>query len=159
MFQDYKDLLSAFSAHGVKYLIVGGYAVALHAQPRATKDIDLFIKADLENARAVHAALLQFGAPLGTIRPEDLSDSKCVVRFGREPLAVDILGEIPGVDFDLAWEHRVEAVLDSETGQKAHFISREDLLATKLASARPQDIADAAAIRSSAKSHKKTGDS
>ncbi len=66
MFQDYKDLLSAFNAHGVKYLIVGGYAVSFHAQPRATKDIDLFIKADAANARAAYAALASFGVPLGT---------------------------------------------------------------------------------------------
>jgi hypothetical protein len=64
MYQDYKDLLSAFHAHGVKYLIVGGYAVIFHAQPRFTKDIDLFIKADPANAQATYAALAAFGAPL-----------------------------------------------------------------------------------------------
>ena len=63
MYQDHKDLLSVFHAHGVKYLIVGGYAVIFHAQPRFTKDIDLFIKADAVNARAVYAALAEFGAP------------------------------------------------------------------------------------------------
>src|SRR6185503_20972848 len=64
MYQDYKDLLSAFHAHGVRYLIVGGYAVIVHAQPRYTKDIDLFIKADLANAQATYAALAEFGAAL-----------------------------------------------------------------------------------------------
>jgi len=63
MYQDYKDLLSAFHVHGVRYLIVGGYAVIYHAQPRFTKDIDLFIKADLANAQATYAALAAFGAP------------------------------------------------------------------------------------------------
>ncbi len=72
MFQDFKDLLSAFNAHGVKYLIVGGYAVAFHAQPRATKDIDLFIKADAANAKATYAALTSFGASLDKVRAEDL---------------------------------------------------------------------------------------
>src|ERR1700722_493751 len=62
MYQDYKDLLSAFHAHGVKYLIVGGYAVIFHAQPRATNDIDLFIKPDPANARAGYDALAEFGA-------------------------------------------------------------------------------------------------
>jgi hypothetical protein len=66
--------LSAFHAHGVRYLIVGGYAVIFHAQPRFTKDIDVFIKADLANAQAVYAALAEFGAPLQNIRPEDFSD-------------------------------------------------------------------------------------
>ena len=61
MYQDYKDLLSAFRAHGVKYLVVGGFAVIFHAQPRFTKDMDLFIKADPENARAIYDALAEFG--------------------------------------------------------------------------------------------------
>jgi hypothetical protein len=60
MYQDYKDLLSAFHAHGVRYLVVGAYAVIFHAQPRFTKDIDLFIKADAANARAIFAALASF---------------------------------------------------------------------------------------------------
>ena len=66
MYQGFKDLLSAFHAHSVKYLIVGGYAVFFHAQPRKTKGIDLFVKADQSNARAAHAALAAFGAPLKT---------------------------------------------------------------------------------------------
>jgi hypothetical protein len=68
MYQDYKDLLSAFHAHGVRYLIVGGYAVIFHAQPRFTKDIDVFIKADSANAQATYDALAEFGAPLEGIR-------------------------------------------------------------------------------------------
>jgi hypothetical protein len=70
MYQDYKDLLSAFHAHGVRYLVVGAYAVIFHAQPRFTKDIDLFIKADPANARAILAALASFGAPLKGIQPK-----------------------------------------------------------------------------------------
>src|ERR1700733_5099116 len=103
MYQDYKDLLSAFHAHGVKYLGVGGYAVIFHAQPRSTKDIDLFIKADPANAQAVYAALAEFGAALENLCPEDFSDSKSFFRFGRDPRGVDILPDIPGVDFDAAW--------------------------------------------------------
>jgi hypothetical protein len=104
MFQDFKDLLSAFNAHGVKYLVVGGYAVSFHAQPRATKGIDLFIKADAVNARATYRALASFGAPLDTIRVEDLAEPRNFIRFGREPRAVDILPGIDGVDFDAAWD-------------------------------------------------------
>ena len=74
MYQDYKDLLSAFNAHGVKYLIVGGYAVIFHAQPRFTRDLDFFIKADPTNAQATHAALAEFGVALAGIRPEDFTD-------------------------------------------------------------------------------------
>jgi hypothetical protein len=147
MYQDYKDLLSAFNVHGVKYLIVGGFAVIYHAQPRFTKDIDLFIKPDAENARATFAALADFGASLQGVRPEDFTDSSTFFRFGREPQGFDILPAIPGVDFDAAWERRVETVIDAATGLQANFISANDLLASKLASGRPQDLADADAIR------------
>src|SRR5437660_8787995 len=100
MYQDYKDLLSAFHAHGVKYLVVGGYAVSFHAQPRATKDLDLFVKADAGNAKAIYAALASFGAPLESIRMEDLINPQKFIRFGREPVAVDILPGIDGVIFE-----------------------------------------------------------
>jgi hypothetical protein len=93
MFQDFKDLLSVFNARGVKYLVVGGYAVSVHAQPRATKDLDLFVKADADNAQAIYAALREFGAPLEGIHVDDLADRTKFVRFltraggGRHPPA------------------------------------------------------------------------
>ena len=74
MYRDYNDLLCAFHAHGVRYLIVGGYAVIFHAQPRFTSNIDFFIKADLANAQATYAVLASFGAPLEGIRPEEFAD-------------------------------------------------------------------------------------
>jgi hypothetical protein len=147
MHQEYRDLLSAFHAHGVKYLVVGGYAVVFHAQPRFTGDIDLFIKTDLTNARAVYNALDEFGAALQGVRPEDFTDRSTFFRFGHEPRGIDILPDIPGIDFDAAWERRVEGVVDPASGLKANFISADDLIAAKLASGRPQDIADADAIR------------
>ena len=147
MNQEYKDLLSAFHARGVKYLIVGGYAVIFHAQPRFTKDIDIFIGTDPENARAAYAALADFGAPLEGIRPEDFTDRGSFFRFGREPQGFDILPDIQGVDFDPGWARRVETVIDPESGLKANFISADDLIAAKLAAGRLQDIADADAVR------------
>jgi len=154
MYQDYKDLLSAFHAHGVKYLVVGGFAVIFHAQPRFTKDMDLFIKADPENANATYAALATFGAALQGIRPEDFADRSSFFRFGRDPKGFDILPNIPGVDFDAAWERRVETVIDPATGLKANFISADDLIAAKLAAGRPQDLADADAIRKATESQR-----
>ncbi len=151
MYQDYKDLLSAFQSHGVKYLVVGGFAVIYHAQPRFTKDLDLFIRADPANAKATYAALAQFGAPLQGIRPDDFTDRNNFFRFGRDPKGFDILPDIPGVDFDAAWERRVEIVVDEKTGLKANFISADDLIASKLASGRPQDLADADAVRQAQK--------
>jgi hypothetical protein len=152
MYQDYKDLLSAFHAHGVRYLIVGGYAVIFHAQPRFTKDIDIFIKADLPNAQATWAALASFGAPLEGIRPEEFAERSSFFRFGRDPRGFDILPDLPGVDFDAAWERRVEGVLDTKTGLRAFFISKDDLIAAKLASGRRQDLADVEAIEKAAES-------
>lgn len=63
MYKEFKDVLSAFHAHGFKYLVVGGYAVIFHTQPRATKDLDWLILADPENAKATYAALAEFGMP------------------------------------------------------------------------------------------------
>ena len=147
MYQDYKDLLSAFHAHGVRYLIVGGYAVIFHAQPRFTKDIDLFIKADPANAQATYDALAEFGVPLANVRPAEFAERGSFFRFGRDPRGFDILPDIPGVEFDAAWERRVEGVIDAATGLKAFFISKDDLIAAKLAAGRPQDLADVSAIQ------------
>ena len=126
MFDDFKELLSIFHAHSVKYLIVGGYAVSFHAQPRATKDIDLPIKPDAENAKAVYAALAKFGAPLEGLTPEDFSDRGKFFRMGHEPVMVDILPEIDGVDFDSAWEKRVESVIDLGSGAALRKASESD---------------------------------
>ncbi|MGP8252673.1 MAG: DUF6036 family nucleotidyltransferase [Terracidiphilus sp.] len=142
--------MSAFNAHGVRYLVVGAYAVIFHAQPRFTKDIDVFIQADPSNAHATYDALAAFGAPLEGIRPEDFAQRGSFFRFGHDPHSFDILPEIPGVDFEEAWGRRVEGVIDPQTGLRAFFISASDLIASKLAAGRPQDIADAEAVRKAA---------
>ncbi len=147
MFDDFKEPLFIFHAHDVKYLVVGGYAVSFHSQPRATKDLDLLIKPDPENAKAIYTALVRFGAPVQALAPADFADRTKFFRMGHEPLMVDILPEIDGVDFEQVWANRVEGVIDACTGQIAHFISSDDLVTAKLAAGRPQDIADAAAIR------------
>jgi len=135
------------NAHRVRYLVIGAYALAIYAQPRATKDLDILVKADPENAKAVFAALAEFGAPLEGLTTGDFAEPGPFFRMGHEPVGVDILTAIPGVEFDAAWERRVEALLDAETGLKAFFISRDDLIAAKLASGRPQDLADVNAIQ------------
>jgi hypothetical protein len=152
MYEDFKDLLSAFHAHSVKYLIVGGYAVSFHSQPRATRDIDRLFKADPTNARAVYEALTAFGAPLADITADDLTDPRQFVRFGREPVAIDILPGIDGVDFDAAWERRIEGIIDPQSGLTGFFISRDDLITSKLAAGRLRDLADVEDIRESAAS-------
>ncbi len=145
MYQDFKELLSLFNEHKVKYLVVGGYAVSFHAQPRATKDLDILIKADADNAKAVFAALAKFGAPLEELTPDDFIEQGKFYRMGHPPLMVDILPEISGVDFDTAWEKRIEAEISK--GLTVFFIDTDNLVAAKLASGRPEDLADAAALR------------
>lgn len=152
MFDDFKELLSIFNAQKVKYLIVGGYAVSLHAQPRATNDIDLLIRPDADNAKAVYAALAQFGAHIEQLTAADFMERDKFFRMGAPPLMVDILPEISGVEFDRTWQGRVEAIIDPTNGLTAPFISSEDLVAAKLAAGRPQDLADVAALRKAAKS-------
>ena len=152
MYPDFKELLSTFNAHGVKYLIVGGYAVTFHAQPRATKDLDLFIRPDAENAKAVFAALAAFGAPLAGLMPADFLDRDGFFRMGHAPVMIEILPAIKGVEFDGAWERRIETVIDADTGLATFMISRDDLIAAKLAAARPQDLADVDAIRKAVES-------
>jgi hypothetical protein len=163
--QDFKELLSAFNEHRVKYLIIGGYAVAVHAQPRATKDLDIFIEPGRDNAKAVFAALADFGAPLTDLRPEDFTDPNIFFRMGTPPQMVEILSRISGVEFDDAWQHRIEAVIDEPAGLKAFVISADDLILNKTAFGRPYDLADVDAIhkaqqskRSEAAPKKRAGD-
>jgi hypothetical protein len=113
---------------------------------------DILVKADVENARAVFAALAEFGAPLEGLRSADFEAPGPFFRMGREPVGVDILTAIPGVEFEAAWPRRVEHVFDEGTNLRANFISCEDLLAAKRAAGRRQDVADIEAIENAAKS-------
>jgi len=144
MFKDFKELLSAFNVHHVRYLIVGGYAVSFHAQPRATKDIDILIDPAEDNSKAVYAALVEFGAPLQGLRAKDFREPGSFFRMGTPPQMVDILPRISGVDFATAWSRRVDSEI--EEGLVVSFISREDLLKAKLAAGRPEDLADVSAL-------------
>lgn len=142
-----KELLRAFNDHAVKYLIVGGYAFGVHAEPSATKDLDLFIRSDEENSQAVFRALAQYGAPLGDLSPADFMDGT-VFLIGQSPARIDILQHIDGLSFDQAWENRIEGVLDGEI--RTVVISKEDLIRNKLASGREQDILDVKKLRTAA---------
>ena len=142
---DLKELLRAFNDHGVKYLIVGGYAFGVHAEPRATKDLDIFIRSDEQNAKAVFHALAQYGASLVDLSPADFMDGT-TFQIGQPPARIDILQRIDGISFDEAWGNRIEGIIDEEI--QAAVISRSDLIRNKLASGREQDILDAKKLRS-----------
>jgi len=145
MDENLKQLLSAFNANRVKYVVIGGYAVFLHAQPRMTKDMDVFIESSPENAFVTYEALAEFGAPLANFTVEDFADGKTVSRFGVPPICVEVIQRIDGVDFARVYANSVPVKIDGDVS--ARYISAEDLIANKLASGRPQDLADVDAIR------------
>ena len=140
---DFSDLLSLFNAKEVRYLVIGGYALIQYAEPRYTKDLDLWISADATNAQAVYSALREFGAPLADLTAADFAQEGYFYQMGVPPVRVDILMGIPGAAFDEAWPRRLEVDFD---GVVVPFISRQDLIATKLASGRPQDVLDVAQL-------------
>jgi hypothetical protein len=148
MHRDFKELLSAFNEGHVKYLVVGGYAVSMHAEPRATKDLDILVGADAENSKAVYAALAKFGAPVEGLTAKDFTDLDSLFRMGTPPVMVDIMPRISGIEFEDAWQRRVNIPIDENL--TAPFISRQDLLAAKMAAGRVQDLIDADALRTSA---------
>jgi len=143
--KDLKDLLSAFNRQHVKYLIVGGYAFGVHAEPRATKDLDLFIGSDPENSESVFRALADYGAPLQGLSPGDFTDGS-TFQIGQPPARIDLLQQIDGVTFAEAWNNRLEGTL--EDGIPAAVISKEDLIRNKLASGREQDLLDVKNLQS-----------
>lgn len=145
MDENLRELLSAFNANHVKYVVVGGYAVFVHAQPRMTKDLDVFIESSPENAAATYKGLAEFGAPLGQFTVEDFSDGKTVGRFGVPPICFEVIQRIDGVDFDTVYTNSIPVLIDGKV--PARYISAEDLITNKLASGRPQDLADVAAVR------------
>ena len=144
---DFKELLSIFSDKQVKYLVVGGYAVMKYTEPRYTKDLDLWVKADSENSQSVFDALRLFGAPLSNLTPQDFSHEGYFYQMGVPPIRVDILMSVVGVTFDIAWRQREQVSIE---GVVVPFISKHHLIICKRATGRPQDLLDANALEQAA---------
>ncbi len=136
---DYRDILSAFSAEKVEFLLVGAYALAAHGAPRATGDLDLWVRPSTENSRRTWRALVVFGAPLENLTQTDLLTPGTVIQIGREPRRIDLLTAIDGVEFDEAWDARNEIQVD---GMTISVIGRDEFLRNKRASGRLKDLAD-----------------
>jgi hypothetical protein len=141
--RDLVAMLSAFGAAEVRYLMVGGHAVGVHARPRATKDLDLWLDGSAENVARACTGLRAFGAPAHIIDDLRSAAPSEIVWMGRAPARVDLLLSLPAVDFAAAWPRRIEVELE---GMRVHVIGREDLLANKRAVGRPQDRRDVRAI-------------
>jgi hypothetical protein len=139
-----KDLLEFLNAQQVQYLIIGAHALGVYAEPRATKDLDIWVNPTPKNARRVFEALKSFGAPLEGITERFFTERNTFLVIGVVPNRVDILKSIPGVEFKECWKAR--RTLDIG-GVQAHFPSPEHLLAAKLAAGRPQDLVDATKLK------------
>lgn len=139
MNRDFVEMLSALSAVGARFLIVGAHALAAHGTPRATGDLDIWIQATPENAARVLQALETFGAPLFDLTVDDLSKPDTVFQIGLPPSRIDILSSISGVQFESAWPARMDvAIGDLRVG----VIGRSDFVANKRATGRPKDLLD-----------------
>lgn len=137
--QDFKEFIQSLNDNRVRYLVVGGYAVALHGHPRYTKDIDIWIELSPENASNVINALEQFGFTSMGLRETDFLTPGQVIQLGQPPNRIDLLCSVSGVDFAACHESRVTVEID---GVPVDFIGLEDLRRNKAASGRYQDLAD-----------------
>jgi hypothetical protein len=143
---DFRDLLRTLADAEVEFVVVGAYALSFHGAPRASGDIDVFVRPSPANAARVWRALLAFGAPVSAagVSPADFEKPDLVYQIGLPPRRVDLLTSISGVSFDEAWASREAAVVE---GRTIHFIGRDMLVRNKLAAGRPQDLADAARLK------------
>ena len=137
--RDFRDLFSALNAAEVRYLVVGAYAVTFHARPRFTRDLDVWIDREPDNAGRAWKALAAFGAPLREVAPAELSRPGMVLQIGVAPNRIDVLTQIEGVDFAAAWERRVAGTYGD---CPIHVVSCEDLIVNKRTVGRPQDLLD-----------------
>lgn len=137
--RDFRELLECFAQHEVRYLIIGGWALAAHGIPRYTKDLDVWIWAETNNARATLDALEQFGFGGLGLTIDDFNNPDSVVQLGYPPNRVDLLTSPSGVEFASCWKDRVDVELD---GLVVAFIGLDGLKQNKRASGRPQDLVD-----------------
>ncbi|MBI2689141.1 MAG: nucleotidyltransferase [Acidobacteria bacterium] len=136
---NFSELLRVFDDWGVKYLLVGGYALMHYTEPRYTKDIDLWVEASPENSAKVFRALAAFGAPLRGLTEAVFQTPDTIYQMGRPPLRVDVLTSLSGVAFADCWERRVPGCFAQ---QAVWVIALEDLIANKRAVGRTRDLAD-----------------
>ncbi|MGH7617738.1 MAG: hypothetical protein ACREPM_10950 [Gemmatimonadaceae bacterium] len=141
MTDDFREFLEALLAAGAAFLVVGAHALQVHGIPRATGDLDVWVRPDPANAQRVVSALAAFGAPIDDlgINEQDFVRSGIVAQLGLPPYRIDILTSISGVDFDPAWAGRVTGVV---AGVAVPVLARDDFIRNKRASGRKKDLAD-----------------
>lgn len=141
---DLREFIELLNSHKVEFLVVGAHALAFHGLPRYTKDVDFFIAANRENAGALAAVVEAFGFGSTGLNAEDFLTPDSVIQLGVEPHRIDLLTGLSGIGWEEAWSSKVAGELDN---LPVHFLSRESYIKNKLASGRPQDLADVARLR------------
>jgi len=137
--KDYEEFIGLLNRYRVKYCIVGSFALAVHAKPRYTKDLDIFVESTRENSEKIVNALKEFGFELKDISSEDFTIQNQVVQLGYEPIRIDIVTSLTGCTFDEVWQNRLEFPYGKT---KTYFIGKEQLIKNKKATGRKQDLAD-----------------
>lgn len=136
---NFREFLELLNKNDVRYLVVGGYAVAFHGNPRYTKDIDIWIWIDSSNVEHLIQVLDDFGMRSLGLRKEDFMDEGQIIQLGYPPARIDLLTSIDGVAFEQCYPERIDAEIE---GLKVSFIDLENLRKNKKASGRHQDLAD-----------------
>ncbi len=137
--KDFVDFVKLCNLHKVKYLVIGGYAVSIHGYPRSTKDLDVLIQLSEENAEKMKNVIDDFGFASLKLKKEDFLKPDFVTQLGHEPIRIDILNAIDGLDYEEAWKNRK---MVSYEGEPIPFIGYNELLKIKTIAGRPQDLAD-----------------
>lgn len=137
--QDFRELLELLNANGVRYLLIGGHAVGCYGYSRSTNDIDFFVAADIENAQNLVRCLTDYGFGVGELEPELFTAKDSLVVMGVEPLAVDFLNYLAGVEFEAAYANR-NVIIDDDL--EISVIGFADLIKNKIATGRHKDLAD-----------------
>ncbi len=136
---DFREYLKLLNDHKVKYLLIGGYAVGYHGYPRATNDIDIWIEKSEENANKIVDAIREFGFNIPKLTPKLFLTKNNIIRMGKEPMRIEIVIDIDGVEFDNCYKKKIIANID---GIKVNIIGLKDLRKNKRASGRHKDLAD-----------------
>lgn len=142
--KDFEELLKLLEKHKIEYLVVGGYAVAFHGHPRFTKDIDIYYKNEIDNVQKIQAALVEFGFKKRDFTDDLFLKTGNIIKFGIEPVRVDFINEIAGIEFKSAWKNRIRGKYGKV---EISFIGKKELIKNKSSTKRPQDKADAQELK------------
>jgi hypothetical protein len=142
---DFEEFFELLNDRGVEFLLIGGVAYNYYAPPRATKDVDVWVRPTPENMQRLVAAIGEFGFPIGELNPNDFLDSNQILMLGRVPNRIDVIFEPLGIDWPGTWSRRGTARYG-----RVHIpiVSKEDLISSKRAAARPRDLADVSTLES-----------